>query len=97
MAQNDCLSGTGDNFMPCYRICVMDEVGTVISAVDHDCANHVAAATLAATLLPQRAQAGLWLGARLIGSISAAAGLGARGVRSGAEGLNQSEWERHHV
>ena len=50
----------------------MDEVGSVVSRTDYECADHVAAATLATILLPQRAQAEIWLGDRLIGSIAAA-------------------------
>jgi hypothetical protein len=63
--------------MPSYRIYLMDEVGTITSRVDHECADDIAATKLAVTLLPQRAQAEVWLGTRIIGSICAAAGLDA--------------------
>jgi hypothetical protein len=63
--------------MPTYRIILLDEVGTVTSGADHDCTNDAAAADLAVTLLPQRAQTEVWLGAKLVGSFSAAAGLDA--------------------
>jgi hypothetical protein len=63
--------------MPRYQIYLMDEVGTVTSHADHDCADDAAATTLAVTLLPQRAQTEVWLGAKLVGSFSAAAGLAA--------------------
>jgi hypothetical protein len=58
--------------MPCYRIRLMDEVGTVTSLADHDCSDDDAAAELAVTLLPQRAQAEVWLGTRLVGAICTA-------------------------
>jgi hypothetical protein len=61
--------------MPIYRIILLDEVGTVTSGANHDCADDAAAATLAVTLMPQRAQAEVWRGTKLVGSISAAVGL----------------------
>jgi hypothetical protein len=61
--------------MPRYQICLMDEVGTLTTRADHDCADDAAATELAVTLLPQRAQAAVWRGARLVGLFSAAAGL----------------------
>jgi hypothetical protein len=68
---------TGGNVMPRYKIYLMDEAGSLISHADHDCANDAAATTLAVMLLPQRAQAEVWLGGKYVGSFSAAAGVDA--------------------
>ncbi len=61
--------------MPGYRIYLLDEVGSLISTSEYECADDAAAATVAATLMPQRAQAEVWRGAKFIGLIAAAAGL----------------------
>jgi len=72
--------------MPRYRFCLMDEVGSVTSLADHDCADDAAAVALAATLMPQRARAEVWLGAKLVGSIAAAMDSGGSAGRAGAGG-----------